>query len=93
MHQQPVLTSARPTQAARQCALQAHHRTGQRGSEGTERKPVALQSNHRNVGVRGSPPGKHRGPAAKTIEDHQARGAGTWARRDLNPHVLSDTRT
>ena len=112
MHSPPVQPSARPTSAARQCALHTHwtdqpkpvtfqpSHSSEKQNEGTQPKlvtfqsnPRNFQSNPRNVGVRGVAPRKTLRPRAQTTEGHQACEAGTWARRDLNPHVLSDTRT
>jgi hypothetical protein len=98
VHPSPVLSATRRTPAANQHALRTHRNHG--GSNGNQmpvrdakREPVTFQPSHRNVGVRGVAPRKTLRPRAQTTEGRQACEAGTWARRDLNPHVLSDTRT
>jgi hypothetical protein len=56
-----------------------------------ERAPCRRGTGH--VGVRGVAPRKASRPTVQVPNGHQTACAGSWARRDLNPHVLSDTRT
>jgi hypothetical protein len=56
-----------------------------------EKAPCRRGTGH--VGVRGVAPRKASRPTVQVPNGHQTACAGSWARRDLNPHVLSDTRT
>ena len=88
-----TLSSTRPTASSqpRRPTASNHNRslTGLTG--------LTARYRNRRLGRAGGPGGRPPGPAPRTggklaIGQRTAR-AVSWARRDLNPHVLSDTRT
>jgi hypothetical protein len=68
------------------------------GNPRERREPGVRRAPQQKKGPRGGfrgvvPPDQHGGLPAKSAEGRRAARADSWARRDLNPHVLSDTRT